>query len=71
MNHNSYILRLKISYRYLEQTAGNLTYHVDVLFTDEATYTRSLMFMIHNSHLWVYNNPTVVVILLLFQISSL
>ena len=68
MNTNGYLLRLNIFCR--QQNAGNLTYRVDVLFTDEATCTRSGIFMIHNSHLRVHDNQTVVVILFLALVSK-
>ncbi|GFX20077.1 uncharacterized protein TNCV_1436371 [Trichonephila clavipes] len=54
---DDYPRRLNFATWYLQQTAGNQTFPADVLFTDEATFTRSGMFNMHNSHLWEHVNP--------------
>ncbi|GFS86893.1 uncharacterized protein TNCV_216121 [Trichonephila clavipes] len=52
-----YPRRLNFATWYLQQTAENQTFLADVLFIDEATFTRSGMFNMHNSHLWAHVNP--------------
>ncbi|GFU53973.1 uncharacterized protein TNCV_3442571 [Trichonephila clavipes] len=54
---DDYPRRLNFATWYLQQTAENQTFPADVLFTDEATFTRSGMFNMHNSHLWAHVNP--------------
>ena len=52
---DDYLPRLNFSRWKLKDTKANKTFPVDVLFLDEA----SLMFDIHNSHLWFYGNSQV------------
>jgi len=54
---DDYLPSLNFARWYLQQTAANPTFPADVLFTDEATFTRSGMFNIHNSHLRAHDNP--------------
>ncbi|GFY25494.1 uncharacterized protein TNCV_2486141 [Trichonephila clavipes] len=54
---DDYPRRLNFDTWYLQQTAENQTFSADVLFTDEATFTRSGMFNMHYSHLWAHVNP--------------
>ncbi|GFU53978.1 uncharacterized protein TNCV_5057011 [Trichonephila clavipes] len=54
---DDYPRRLNFATWYLQQTAENQTFPADVLFTDGATFTRSGMFNMHNSHLRSHVNP--------------
>ncbi|GFU34270.1 uncharacterized protein TNCV_4976271 [Trichonephila clavipes] len=53
---DDYPRRLNFAFWYLHQTAENQTFPADVLFTDEATFTRPCMFNMHNSYLWDHIN---------------
>ncbi|GFV90698.1 uncharacterized protein TNCV_2224141 [Trichonephila clavipes] len=54
---DDYPRRLNFATWYLQQTSENQTFPANALFTDEATFMRSGMFKMHNSHLWDHVNP--------------
>lgn len=42
---------------FLQQSTLTPSFSANVLFTDEATFTRDGMFNLHNSHVWATSNP--------------
>lgn len=50
-------MRLEFSEWLIEQHNINPNFLSNIIFTDEATFTRNGMFNMHNSHVWAEQNP--------------
>jgi hypothetical protein len=57
LGHNDYLRRDQFVHRFVHQSTQKLEFPAMVLFTDEACFTREVIFNNHNSHAWAEANP--------------